>query len=118
MPATSTPSQTAWAILGLLASGDTTSRSLRKGIEYLVETQRPDGTWDEDLATGTGFPRVYYLIYHLYRDAFPLLALSRFLESHEGGAAGVSPRPEDLGQNRESTRPPHHGPARKLHGHD
>ena len=53
----STPSQTAWAILGLLAGGDTTSSSLHKGIEYLMETQKADGGWDEDLSTGTGFPR-------------------------------------------------------------
>jgi squalene-hopene/tetraprenyl-beta-curcumene cyclase len=77
-PAPSTASQTAWAILGLLAGGDRDSLSVRKGIEYLVATQRPDGGWDEDLATGTGFPRVFYLTYHLYRDSFPLLALSEF----------------------------------------
>ncbi len=55
-PRRSTPSQTAWAVLGLLAGGDTTSQSVHKGIEYLIETQRADGSWDEDLATGTGFP--------------------------------------------------------------
>ena len=77
-PAPSTPSQTAWAVLGLLASGDVSSLSLYNGIEYLVETQRPDGTWDEQLSTGTGFPRVFYLSYHLYRNSFPLLALSKF----------------------------------------
>ena len=76
--APSTPSQTAWAILGLLAGGDDTSLSVNKGIEYLIETQREDGTWDETLATGTGFPKVFYLSYHLYRDMFPLLALSSF----------------------------------------
>ncbi|MEO8129222.1 MAG: hypothetical protein ABI822_19110, partial [Bryobacteraceae bacterium] len=70
--------QTAWAILGLLAGGDDTSLSVNKGIEYLMETQRQDGTWDEKLATGTGFPKVFYLSYHLYRDMFPLLALSTF----------------------------------------
>jgi squalene-hopene/tetraprenyl-beta-curcumene cyclase len=79
-PAPSTPSQTAWAILGLLAGGDTSSRSVESGIEYLLETQRPDGGWDEELATGTGFPRVFYLNYHLYKDYFPLLALACFLE--------------------------------------
>ena len=79
--AESTPSQTAWAILGLLASGDDSSLSLHKGVEYLIETQRKDGRWDEHLATGTGFPRVFYLSYHLYRDMFPLLALSSFLKS-------------------------------------
>ncbi|HKW98454.1 MAG TPA: squalene--hopene cyclase [Bryobacteraceae bacterium] len=76
--AESTPSQTAWAILGLLAGGDTTSRSLHQGIEYLLETQRPDGSWNEELSTGTGFPKVFYLAYHLYRLYFPLLALTEF----------------------------------------
>jgi squalene-hopene/tetraprenyl-beta-curcumene cyclase len=76
--AQSTPSQTAWALLGLLAGGDTNSRSLHHGIEYLLETQRPDGGWNEELSTGTGFPKVFYLTYHLYRLYFPLLALSEF----------------------------------------
>ncbi len=74
----STPSQTAWAVLGLIASGDTTSNSLHKGIEYLAGTQRSDGGWDEDLSTGTGFPRVFYLQYHLYRISFPVLALAAY----------------------------------------
>jgi squalene-hopene/tetraprenyl-beta-curcumene cyclase len=77
-PAHSTPSQTAWAVLGLIAGGDTTSSSVHKGIEYLVETQRSDGGWDEDLSTGTGFPRVFYLQYHLYRHSFPVLALAAY----------------------------------------
>jgi len=79
VPAPSTPSQTAWALLGLLAGGDTNSLSVRNGIEYLLETQRPDGSWDEELATGTGFPKVFYLNYHLYKDYFPLLALASFV---------------------------------------
>lgn len=79
-PGASTPSQTAWAILGLLAGGDTNSLSVLHGVEYLLETQRPDGSWDEQLATGTGFPRVFYLNYHLYKDYFPLLALASFLK--------------------------------------
>lgn len=79
--APSTPSQTAWAILGLLASGDETSSSLYSGVEFLIEKQTQDGTWDEELATGTGFPRVFYLSYHLYRNSFPLLALSRFAKA-------------------------------------
>jgi squalene-hopene/tetraprenyl-beta-curcumene cyclase len=78
VPAPSTPSQTAWALLGLMAGGDTNSLSVRDGIEYLLETQRPDGSWDEELATGTGFPKVFYLNYHLYKDYFPLLALASF----------------------------------------
>jgi len=51
---------------------------LYQGIEYLLETQRPDGSWNEELSTGTGFPKVFYLTYHLYRLYFPLLALSEF----------------------------------------
>ncbi len=79
--AASTPSQTAWAILGLIAGGDTTSNSLQKGIEYLMGTQRPDGGWDEHLSTGTGFPGVFYLKYHSYRNSFPVLALSTYLKT-------------------------------------
>ena len=74
----STPSQTAWAVMGLLAAGDTRSESIQRGILYLLEKQRPDGHWDEDQYTGTGFPRVFYLAYHLYRDYFPLIALSTY----------------------------------------
>jgi squalene-hopene/tetraprenyl-beta-curcumene cyclase len=80
-PARSTPSQTAWALMGLIAGGDPNSLSVQHGIEYLLETQRPDGSWDETLATGTGFPKVFYLNYHLYKDYFPLLALSSFVEA-------------------------------------
>jgi len=82
--APSTPSQTAWAILALLAGGDTTSSSLQDGIDYLLRTQNSDGTWDESLATGTGFPQVFYLSYHLYRNSFPLLALNSFFKTKSG----------------------------------
>ncbi len=78
VPAPSTPSQTAWAILGLIAGGDTTSSSIQMGVEYLCKGQQQDGTWDEPWATGTGFPRVFYLNYHLYRNSFPLLALAGY----------------------------------------
>jgi squalene-hopene/tetraprenyl-beta-curcumene cyclase len=87
VPAPSTPSQTAWAILALLAGEDTTSSSLLDGIDYLTRTQKADGTWDEELATGTGFPKVFYLRYHLYRNSFPLLALNTFQK-----AAGAEAR--------------------------
>jgi squalene-hopene/tetraprenyl-beta-curcumene cyclase len=80
-PGPSTASQTAWAILGLLAGSDTRSISLHKGIEYLIDTQRPDGDWDEKYATGTGFPRVFYLTYADYRNTFPILALSAFAKA-------------------------------------
>jgi squalene-hopene/tetraprenyl-beta-curcumene cyclase len=83
--AASTPSQTAWAVLALLAGGDTTSASLKDGVEYLLRTQTSDGTWDEDLATGTGFPRVFYLSYHLYRHSFPVMALNCFLQTRTAG---------------------------------
>lgn len=83
--AASTPSQTAWAVLGLLAGGDTTSESVVNGIGYLVETQREDGGWSEDLATGTGVPRVFYLSRHLYRDSFPVLALAEFQKLKAAG---------------------------------
>ena len=81
--APSAPSQTAWAILGLIAGGDTTSISVADGIEHLVGTQQEDGSWKEDLATGTGFPRVFYLSYHMYRNSFPLLALNTYLKARE-----------------------------------
>jgi len=75
----STASQTAWAVMGLLAGGDHTSESVRKGVEQLIETQREDGSWDEELATGTGFPKVFYLTYHMYRNAFPMMAIAMYL---------------------------------------
>ena len=76
--AESTPSQTAWALLALHAAGETNSEATIRGVHYLIGTQKPDGTWDEHLATGTGFPGVFYLAYHLYRHYFPLLALSMY----------------------------------------
>ena len=82
-PAPSTPSQTAWALLGLIAAGDCSSSSVCGGIERLIDTQREDGSWDERLATGTGFPRVFYLNYHLYKDYFPLLALASFVKARQ-----------------------------------
>src|SRR2546427_252937 len=71
----STPSQTAWALLGLFAAGRTSGRTVERGIEYLLRTQRSDGSWDDRLWNGTGFPRVFYLKYHLYAKYFPLWAL-------------------------------------------
>ena len=79
----STPSQTAWAVLGLLAAGDTRSESVQKGAAYLLKTQKHDGSWDEPQYTGTGFPRVFYLAYHLYRIYFPLLALTTYARVFE-----------------------------------
>lgn len=72
-----TASQTAWALMGLIAAGEVNSASVDAGVQYLLDTQRDDGTWHEPEFTGTGFPRVFYLRYHLYRNYFPLMALAR-----------------------------------------
>jgi squalene-hopene/tetraprenyl-beta-curcumene cyclase len=71
----SLPSQTAWALLGLFAAGVTTGPAVERGIQHLLTTQRPDGSWEDSLWNGTGFPRVFYLKYHLYAKYFPLWAL-------------------------------------------
>ena len=71
--------------MGLMAGGDTYSLSVRQGIEYLIETQREDGEWHEELATGTGFPKVFYLNYHYYRLYFPLMALAAFVKLQSTG---------------------------------
>ncbi|MFV2177871.1 squalene--hopene cyclase [Actinomadura sp. LOL_016] len=74
---TSTPSQTAWALLALLAAGER-GPAVDRGVRWLIEHQRPDGTWDEDHFTGTGFPGDFYINYHLYRLVFPVSALGRY----------------------------------------
>jgi squalene-hopene/tetraprenyl-beta-curcumene cyclase len=81
---TSTASQTAWAILALLAAGRQ-GRSTDRGIEFLVGTQRDDGSWDEPWFTGTGFPGDFYINYHLYRLVFPVMALGRFVQERSHG---------------------------------
>lgn len=73
-----TASQTAWALLGLIAAGEVNSPEVIKGMEFLIDTQSADGTWEEPYFTGTGFPKVFYLKYHLYSVYFPLMALSRY----------------------------------------
>jgi squalene-hopene/tetraprenyl-beta-curcumene cyclase len=77
----STASQTAWAVMGLLAANDTRSDSLQRGMAYLLKTQRRDGSWDEQWYTGTGFPRVFYLMYYMYRQYFPLIALTAYAKA-------------------------------------
>ncbi len=81
---TSTASQTAWALLALLAAGENDGAATERGIRWLAQTQRPDGSWDEPQYTGTGFPGDFYINYHLYRLSFPLSALGRYVS---GGSA-------------------------------
>ena len=91
----STPSQTAWALLGLLAGGDVRSDSVAKGVRWLIDYQQEDGSWSElvpgrngeSYYTGTGFPRVFYLGYHLYKQYFPLLALTTYKRALESESA-------------------------------
>jgi squalene-hopene/tetraprenyl-beta-curcumene cyclase len=74
----STASQTAWGLIGLLAGAEADDPAIQKAVSYLVEQQNADGSWSENEFTGTGFPCVFYLKYHLYRNSFPLYALARF----------------------------------------
>jgi squalene-hopene/tetraprenyl-beta-curcumene cyclase len=74
----STASQTAWALLALLAAGEAHGPATQRGIAYLASTQQADGTWDEPYYTGTGFPRDFYINYHLYRLYWPMMALGRY----------------------------------------
>jgi squalene-hopene/tetraprenyl-beta-curcumene cyclase len=92
----STASQTAWALLALLAVGEHRERSeqgrqsgaaVERGIRWLAAAQRPDGSWDEPQYTGTGFPGDFYINYHLYRLAFPLSALGRYVAAHTSGGS-------------------------------
>ena len=93
----STASQTAWALLALLAAGEPRERSeqdqheqqaaAERGIRWLAQTQRADGSWDEPQYTGTGFPGDFYINYHLYRLAFPLSALGRYVTAHTSGGS-------------------------------
>jgi hypothetical protein len=121
--------------MGLIAGGDTNSLSVRHGIEYLLETQRPDGGWDEELATGTGFPKVFYLNYHYYRllpadSRYPFVKparlsaaskdrIMRFPLSMTAGMAGyifknkMRPRPE--WQKNAAAAPDTANPFRILH---
>ena len=80
----STASQTAWALLALLAAGERGSAATERGVRWLAQTQRADGSWDEPQYTGTGFPGDFYINYHLYRLAFPVSALGRYVS---GGSA-------------------------------
>jgi squalene-hopene/tetraprenyl-beta-curcumene cyclase len=103
----STPSQTAWALTALFATGDGDSESVRQGIEYLLKNQRYDGSWKDEHWTATGFPKVFYLKYHLYATYFPLRALALYargatpgVQGHtESSAAAADSRRKDHGVN-------------------
>jgi squalene-hopene/tetraprenyl-beta-curcumene cyclase len=85
-PAESTASQTAWALLGLMAAGETDHPAVQRGIAYLMQTQGSDGSWSEEHFTATGFPRIFYLRYHGYAKYFPLWALARYRNLKAGNA--------------------------------
>lgn len=80
----STPSQTAWALMGILACGDLDRPSIQRGLQYLIKKQDPDGSWPEPETTGTGFPKVFYLKYDMYRNNWPLLALATYRNYRKG----------------------------------
>ena len=84
-----TASQTAWALWGLVAAGRASSAAAERAAGYLLDHQRPDGTWEESQFTGTGFPQVFYLRYHYYPIYFPLLALAAW---RAGCGASISPQ--------------------------
>ena len=88
--AASTASQTAWALLGLMAAGEVDGAAVNGGVEYLLRTQDQDGLWNEVRYTATGFPRVFYLRYHGYAKFFPLWALARYRNLRLGNRARVA----------------------------
>ncbi|HJT80748.1 MAG TPA: squalene--hopene cyclase [Chthoniobacterales bacterium] len=92
----STASQTAWALMGICACGDLERPSIQRALRFLLSSQSPDGSWAESEITGTGFPRVFYLKYDLYRQNFPLLALATYANYREnrGHPAGFYRCPE------------------------
>jgi squalene-hopene/tetraprenyl-beta-curcumene cyclase len=88
--APSTASQTAWALLGLMATGEVESAAVARGVAYLTQTQEANGLWNEERYTATGFPRVFYLRYHGYRRFFPLWALARYRNLKRGNSTAVA----------------------------
>ncbi|MEX0977580.1 MAG: prenyltransferase/squalene oxidase repeat-containing protein, partial [Pirellulales bacterium] len=97
-----TASQTAWAVMGLIAAGHARGAAVARGIGYLLKRQRDDGTWHEEEFTGTGFPQVFYLRYHYYPIYFPMLALAQWLETVRSQPALDAVRrafAEDYGSN-------------------
>ena len=85
----STPAQTAWAMLGLMAVGEVDHPAVTRGLDYLLSTQKAEGTWDEDYYTAVGFPRIFYLRYHGYKAFFPQWALARYRNLKSGNSTQV-----------------------------
>ena len=85
-----TPSQTAWAVLGLMAGGQADHPSVARGVAYLQASQKADGEWDEAAYTAVGFPKVFYLRYHGYKQFFPLMAMARFRNLQRGNSRRVA----------------------------
>jgi len=96
-----TASQTAWAVAALVAAGESSSSSARRGVQWLLTTQRPDGDWNETAFTGTGFPKVFYLRYHYYRISFPLIAIAKWRASLE--IQSIRQNPGQAGTRKESS---------------
>jgi squalene-hopene/tetraprenyl-beta-curcumene cyclase len=105
----STASQTAWAIMGLCAFDNPHLPSLQRGIEYLIRNQNEDGSWTEEETTGTGFPKVFYLKYDMYRNAWPLLAFATYNKLlQKGESDGLKPingQPVNLGETQPASVP-------------
>ncbi len=108
----STASQTAWALLALLAAGER-GESTRRGVRWLIESQRPDGTWDEPWFTGTGFPGHFYINYHLYRLVFPIMALGRYVDppARSDSPTGAAERAVDSAAGGDHPPPTAQGPT-------
>jgi squalene-hopene/tetraprenyl-beta-curcumene cyclase len=88
-PAPTTASQTAWAVIGLMAAGEVDHPAVAGGIAWLQANQEADGLWGQEMYTGGGFPRVFYLRYHGYPKFFPLWALARYRNLKRGNSRQV-----------------------------
>ncbi len=100
----STPSQTGWALLALFALGDRSSPSVRRALEYLLRNQSYDGSWKDQYWTGTGFPKVFYLRYHLYATYFPLWAISAYRKERASHGADSAAPHEGAAQEHPSRK--------------
>src|SRR6202166_3505244 len=98
----STASQTAWGLVGLLAASETSDPAITRAVTHLVDQQQADGSWAENEFTGTGFPCVFYLKYHLYRNYFPLYALARYrnVATRISQFCGLMVRPQEFDRQK------------------